>query len=253
MILFPLSQGIFADLGPDGICMFYVSCIVSQLVFSCGGSIFRGGIGSEMVSQQDVNVARHLADFGQIEVVPFFHTMAYTILHHVGEENPIAVRATTILAFSISSILTGVVFYLMGRFRVGALIGFFPRHILLGCIGGVGLFLFDTALEVSSRLQGGFEYDLRTLQYLFQPEKLPMWIIPLGLAIILLIAKRWIKHPGTDSTFFISIIAVFFFFEWVLPNLSMSELRSQGWIFEAPEADVPFYHFYTLYGGLISI
>lgn len=49
MILFPLGQPVFAKLGPDGISMFYVSCIVSQLVYSLGGSIFKGGIGSEMV------------------------------------------------------------------------------------------------------------------------------------------------------------------------------------------------------------
>lgn len=49
MILFPLGQPIFANLGPDGISMFYVSCIVSQLVYSLGGSVFKGGIGSEMV------------------------------------------------------------------------------------------------------------------------------------------------------------------------------------------------------------
>lgn len=49
MILFPLGQPVFANLGADGISMFYVSCIVSQLVYSLGGSIFKGGIGSEMV------------------------------------------------------------------------------------------------------------------------------------------------------------------------------------------------------------
>jgi SulP family sulfate permease len=49
MILFPLGQPVFAHLGAVGISIFYVSCIISQLVFSCGGSIFRGGIGSEMV------------------------------------------------------------------------------------------------------------------------------------------------------------------------------------------------------------
>ena len=49
MILFPLGQPVFASLGVDGISMFYVSCIVSQLVYSLGGSIFKGGIGSEMV------------------------------------------------------------------------------------------------------------------------------------------------------------------------------------------------------------
>jgi SulP family sulfate permease len=50
MILFPLGEPIFADLGPDGLSMFYVSCIISQLVYSCGGSKFKGGFGSEMVS-----------------------------------------------------------------------------------------------------------------------------------------------------------------------------------------------------------
>lgn len=42
MILFPLGQDIFSDLGPDGLSMFYISCIVSQLVYSLGGSAFKG-------------------------------------------------------------------------------------------------------------------------------------------------------------------------------------------------------------------
>jgi SulP family sulfate permease len=49
MILFPLGQPIFESLGSAGISMFYISCIVAQLVYSCGGSRFRGGVGSEMV------------------------------------------------------------------------------------------------------------------------------------------------------------------------------------------------------------
>ena len=55
MILFPLGQPMFEKLGPDGISMFYVSCIISQLVFSLGGSAFKGGIGSEMV-QNSLNL-----------------------------------------------------------------------------------------------------------------------------------------------------------------------------------------------------
>lgn len=50
MILFPLGHDVFSNLGPDGLSIFYVSCIVSQLVYSCGGSVFKGGIGSEMAS-----------------------------------------------------------------------------------------------------------------------------------------------------------------------------------------------------------
>lgn len=53
IILFPLGEEVFQDLGADGVSMFYVSCIVSQLVYSTG-SIFRGGVGSEMVSCVEV-------------------------------------------------------------------------------------------------------------------------------------------------------------------------------------------------------
>ncbi len=52
MILFPLGSPIFAGLGSAGISMFYVSCIVSQLTISTG-SIFKGGVGSELVSPRN--------------------------------------------------------------------------------------------------------------------------------------------------------------------------------------------------------
>jgi SulP family sulfate permease len=50
MILFPLGEAVFEKTGPDGISMFYVSCIVSQLTYSLGGTVFKGGVGSEMAS-----------------------------------------------------------------------------------------------------------------------------------------------------------------------------------------------------------
>ena len=191
---------------------------------------------------------RVLAYHPQIEVVPFFHKMAFTILNRVGEENPKAVLATTILSYSLSSVLTGAVFFLMGKCRLGALIGFFPRHILIGCIGGVGWFLVATGLEVSARLDGSLDYNLATLQKLFQADTVALWTIPLALAITLLILKRSVTHPLTDATFFLSVIAIFYFFVLAIPNLKLEELRATGWVFEAPEAGVPFYHFYSLYG-----
>jgi MFS superfamily sulfate permease-like transporter len=57
--------------------------------------------------------------------------MAFAIIQEVGEDNPKAVVATTILAFSLSSIVTGLVFFALGALKLGSLIGFFPRHILV--------------------------------------------------------------------------------------------------------------------------
>ena len=175
--------------------------------------------------------------------------MAFTILAQVGEENPKSVLATTILSYSLSSVLTGVVFYMMGRCRLGFLIGFFPRHILIGCIGGVGWFLVATGVEVSARLDGSLEYNLPTLKKLAQADTVALWTIPLALAFILLTIKRWVTHSLTDAAYFLSIMAIFYFFVTAIPDLDLSDLRSKGWVFAAPEAGAPFYHFYTLYGS----
>lgn len=188
-----------------------------------------------------------LAEIFQIEVVPFFHKMAFVVLSKVGEAKPETVLATTILSFSISSFLTGVVFSIMGICKLGALIGFFPRHILIGCIGGVGYFLIATGVEVSARLDGNLEYNLVTLQKLFKADTVALWIIPLFLAIGLTTIKRWAKYSFLDATYFLSIIAIFYFFVGAIDKLELSDLRSRGWVFEAPDTDVPFYHFYTLY------
>ncbi|GAB1200731.1 hypothetical protein APSETT444_010109 [Aspergillus pseudonomiae] len=230
MILFPLGEPIFSDLGSDGISMFYVSTIIAQLVFSSGGSIFRGGIGSEM-----------------IEVVPFFHQMAFTILARVGQDNPRSVIATTILSFSASSVLTGLVFFLMGTCKLGSLIGFFPRHILIGCIGGVGFFLLMTGVEVSARLPGSLEFTLPTLEKLSRSDTVPLWLVPLLLAIGLLVMKRFVRSNFLVGGYFIGV-AVIFYIVKLSAKIPMDTLRKSGWVFEAPSSNNPWWHFYTLYG-----
>ncbi|KAH6646303.1 sulfate transporter family protein [Truncatella angustata] len=228
MILFPLGNPIFASLGPAGISIFYVSTIVSQLVFSTG-SIFKGGVGSEL-----------------IEVVPFFHNMAATITSIVGEDNPDAVIATTITSYALSSMLTGLIFWLMGKFKLGYIIGFIPRHILIGCIGGVGWFLIQTGFEVSARLDE-FHYDLDTLHRLGQANALPLWIIPLALAIILFVLQRKITSQYFLSVYILLIPFVFYFFVLTIDELVPENLREHGWIFEAPNEGEAWYHFWTLY------
>ncbi|WQF77740.1 Putative cyclic nucleotide-binding domain, STAS domain, SLC26A/SulP transporter [Colletotrichum destructivum] len=229
MILFPLGKPIFAGLGSAGISIFYVSTIVSQLTFSTG-SIFKGGVGSEL-----------------IEVVPFFHNMAQTITDHIGEDQPDAVIATTIVSYAISSMMTGTVFYLMGRFNFGYMVGFIPRHILIGCIGGVGWFLVATGFEVSARMDGSLEYDMDTLHKLFRSDTIPLWVTPLLLAIVLFYSQTRGASKYFLPLYIISIPVVFYFFVFSLDALEPDSLRDNGWIFEGPPSDEPWWYFYTLY------
>lgn len=66
--------------------------IISQLVYTFGGSAFPGATSSMI-----------------IEVIPFFHIMAAEIVARVGdgEGSDKVIIATTMVAFALSSILTG--------------------------------------------------------------------------------------------------------------------------------------------------
>lgn len=183
----------------------------------------------------------------QIEVVPFFHSMAATITTIVGEDQPDAVIATTITSYALSSMLTGSVFYLMGKFEVGYIVGFIPRHILIGCIGGVGWFLVATGFEVTARIEGSLNYDLPTLHQLIQMDTLPLWLTPLALAIVLFWSQKRITNKYYLPLYIITIPLVFYFFVLVLDSLNPDVLRDAGWIFEGPPADEPWWYFYTLY------
>ncbi|KAF2211438.1 hypothetical protein CERZMDRAFT_112543 [Cercospora zeae-maydis SCOH1-5] len=229
IILFPLGEEVFSQMGADGVSMFYVSCIVSQLVYSTG-SIFRGGVGSEM-----------------IEVVPFFHKMTYMIMARMGTEDPDALRATVITSYAMSSILTGVVFFGLGSARLGNLVSFFPHSILVGCIGGVGIFLLLTGLEVSVRLDGNLEFTKEVLDKLIAPMSIAQWLPPLVLAVVLLVIKRYYDKPFLVPAYYIAITAIFYIVTVAVPALNMEKLREAGWVFEGPAADTTFYNFYSYY------
>lgn len=58
--------------------------------------------------------------------------MASTVINHVGREKEGSkdiIRATVIMAYTISTLLTGLTFLVLGKFKLGSLIGFFPQHM----------------------------------------------------------------------------------------------------------------------------
>lgn len=230
MIMFPVSEAPFNDMGPVGLSMFYVSTIIAQLVYSLGGSAFKSGIGSEM-----------------IEVTPFFHQMATSIMTKLGEENQDAVLATTMVTFAFSTIITGITFGCLGKFKLGKLVGFFPRHILVGCVGGVGYFLIVTAIEVCSGIEGGIHYDLETLRYLFEPLVFLQWLIPLIITLILIFMERVVRSPLLVPGYIIFVFVTFHLLIMIVPSWTLDLARQYGWVFPAQSSDSPWWSFYHLY------
>ncbi|CEL61232.1 putative protein C24H6,11c OS=Schizosaccharomyces pombe (strain 972 / ATCC 24843) GN=SPAC24H6.11c PE=4 SV=1 [Rhizoctonia solani AG-1 IB] len=231
MIIFPAGD-IFLGFGGLGVSMFFVTAFVAQMVYTFGGSAFEGANGSMM-----------------IEVVPFFHMLTTGIVAHVGEENPRAVIATTMVAFCLSSVLTGLTFLLLGLFRLGVLIGFFPRHILVGCIGGVGIFLIETGLEVAAGIndEGGFQYNLETFKlYFMNSRNLLLWLPAFGLAVLLRVITHRFHHQLIFPMYFIGI-GVIFYIVVAIVGIDLQALRGGGWVFDVGGSTEPWWHFYTYF------
>lgn len=230
MIMFP-SNDIFTNFGGIGVSMFFVTTIVSQLVYSFGGSGFAGANGSMM-----------------IEVVPFFHILAAEITNELGEENVASIISTTIAAFALSSVLTGLTFFLLGYLRLGVVIGFFPRHILVGCIGGVGVFLIQTGLAVCARIDDDeFSYSFETLKFFFgSGHIIALWLPAFALAVLLRLITHRFHHQLIFPIYFMLIPAIFYIIVGAA-RLDIPMLRRTGWVFDMGGSSEAWYKFYSYF------
>lgn len=229
MIIFPITEPIFSHLGSAGLSMFYISTIISQCIYSGGLSSFTSGAASEM-----------------IEVTPFFHSMAFAIKNAIPDKED-DIITTTIFCYVFSSIVTGITFYLLGKLRLGKIVGFFPRHILIGCIGGVGYFLIITGLGVTTRV-AKIDYTWDFLKkLLFDTDILWKWFLPVLLTILLVNTQRCFQNSLVLPSFYIVTLILFHFVVAIIPSISLDKLRDLGWIFPAANSNERWFDHYKLF------
>jgi SulP family sulfate permease len=124
-------NGAFPVAGKEalGIRMFLFSTIIGQLAFTMTSG-FNNPIGLQMV-----------------ENVPFCHALSHIVIKHQGYG--VDALSTLFVMFGLSSIIVGSVFFLLGRLKLGRVVYYFPTHVLVGCIGGIGIFIAKTGIEVT--------------------------------------------------------------------------------------------------------
>lgn len=107
-----------------GLRMFLFSTIMAQLAFTFA-SKFTNGVGLQMV-----------------ENVPFCLELARIVIKEQGYG--MDALSTLFFLFGLSSVIVGATFYMLGKFSLGRIVYFFPSHVLVGCIGGIGAFIITT-------------------------------------------------------------------------------------------------------------
>lgn len=135
----------------------------------------------------------------------------------------------------------------------------------MGCIGGVGVFLIITGLNVSTRLQDDeFSLSLDTLLFFLRGHNLALWAPAFALAALLrVITSRWhhqlilptCAYPpllfwGRAKLWIVDflIMPVVFYTVILGAGFNLDTLRRDGWLFDVARSE-KWYRFYTYFGA----
>lgn len=141
-----------------------------------------------------------------VENIPFMHTICMIAVERQGQSAD--TFATVFVAFSISSVVVGIFFYLLGAFRLGNTVYFFPKHVIVGCIGGIGIFILTTGFEVATNVP--WRWDLPALRLYSASKVLPLWAVALMLELFLRLVLAITNASLLPPFYFVSIPPLFY-------------------------------------------
>jgi len=192
-----------------GLRMFLFATMVGQFVFTFKSN-FNNGVGLQMV-----------------ENVPFCLELARIVIQEQGYGLP--ALSTLFFLFGLSSVVVGTVFYLLGKFEYGRVVYFFPSHVLVGCIGGIGAFIIATSVEVSTNTV--FHFTLEGVEECFI-RHMHLWLPVLAFEVVLRILLKGFgdKYPLLAPIYYCLITPVFYMCLGVT-GIDMNTAAKAGYFF----------------------
>lgn len=131
--------------------------------------------------------------------------------------------ATAFAILAVSTVGTGLLFYLFGRFRFGALVRFLPYSVIAGFLAGSGWLLFEGALMMIADTGGLFAM----LAALSEPQVLFILIPAVLFALAMAAGLRLSSSPLAAPVIMLAAIGLFHAALWAggLPAETARELR----------------------------
>ncbi|MHA4870407.1 SulP family inorganic anion transporter [Duganella sp. PWIR1] len=207
-----IFSGELAPYLPAGVLATLVTCIVVMPVIALGSSI-RIAIGGP-----DGNTAAILAGMAG--------GMAAEMVHSTGSGNDMLV--TLLAALALSSVVTGVLLYLLGVTRGSTLIQFLPFPVIAGYLAGTGYMLLEGAFRVLT----GHSLHWSRLGSLFAVPWLA-WLPALVVCAALLIGTRKLKRFTPVIPLGIGAGLLVFYGGMYWSGMSTATAHQLGLLFEA--------------------
>ncbi|MBC8096289.1 MAG: SulP family inorganic anion transporter, partial [Akkermansiaceae bacterium] len=136
------------------------------------------------------------------------------------------VRCLTILAaIAATSILTGVLLYALGRFRLGNLSRFIPYPVVGGFLAGSGWLLAVGSIRVMT----GKSLRFTELGHLFDGGLVMKWLPGVLLGLVIFLLLRRFKRPILVPGLLVGAVILFYFI-LIASGSTVAEARTNGWL-----------------------
>lgn len=173
-------------------------------------------------------------------------TASYPIIISAPQDIPIAILAlmtTTLIATSgagwssqelfefifvtigLTSVLVGLFFYILGKFKLGKLVRFIPFPVVGGFLAGTGWLI----VQFSFSMMTDVDPTLTNLTTFFTSDMLIRWVPGAVFAVALLIIYRFVSHYLLMPAVLTIGIGAFYFVA-ILNGMSVDQLESGGYL-----------------------
>lgn len=132
---------------------------------------------------------------------------------------------TVVAVTMVVTLLTGVTFWLLGKFRLGNLVRFVPYPVVGGFLAGTGWLLAKGGIRVAA----GIEPTLSSFHFLTSAFELARWIPAVLFGVALLLATRIVKRSLVIPVV-LGIGLVLFFVGMLLSGSSLHDARAGQWL-----------------------
>jgi SulP family sulfate permease len=139
--------------------------------------------------------------------------------------SPTRAFLTAVAATLVVTMATGLVFLLLGAFRLGRLIRLVPYPVVGGFLAGTGWLLLKGGVGVAA----GTELYLRTMNLFGKSFQLARWIPALVFGVLLLVATRVWKRPMV-MPIAVAIALVLFGTGLLVSGLTVDDAWNGGWM-----------------------
>jgi SulP family sulfate permease len=177
--------GLLADKLDEGLGLYLAAAGLTLALFAWRGGA-RGVIGSvqdaatAVIALVAAAAATKAADLARVAVMA-----------GVNDFEAPDIFLTVVAATLVVTVLCGVVFLVLGIFRLGNVVRFVPYPVVGGFLAGTGWLLLMGGIYVAC----GVSPHLRTFPQLLKGHQLILWLPALAFGVILLVAVRLVRRP----------------------------------------------------------